>query len=361
MEQPRQALYLFQGTITLTSALHVGGGTLNTTNTDNPVVRTPDGAPYIPGSSFKGVFRSTVEKLASTLGLNTCLLRNGKDCFHRKLMEKITTFTITEQSLKNLILKGIPEEIRTALQKIQNDGQIRGGERFFADLNELLGEEQTTQNQTVILEQAETGTATKYEEIKSTLKEKAKKEYPRRTDKHITQEELYEQFLIQEVSNHSCPTCQLFGNGFSASKIFFSDLKLLDWAGVTQVRDGVVIDRDSEKAVEGLKYDFEVVPADATFRFEIRLQNPGRKDGVDVDVGLTCLGLHEFMSGLGHVGGNRSRGLGNCTMKLYKVYHVDLTDSTHLKRYLLHTKLEEKMEEIPDPETFVRNSIAVLI
>jgi CRISPR-associated RAMP protein (TIGR02581 family) len=292
MEQPRQSLYLFQGTITLTSALHVGGGTLNTTNTDNPVVRTPDGTPYIPGSSFKGAFRTTVEKLASALpNLKTCSLRSGKDCFHREFMEK-----------------------------------SEGGK-------------------------------SRYELIKDKVKEAADES----KDPSKTRAELEEELLFDTIIEDICDTCQLFGNGFTASKIFFSDLELADWAEVTQVRDGVVIDRDSEKAVEGLKYDFEVVPADATFRFEIRLENPGRKDGVEVDVGLTCLGLHEFLSGLGHLGGNRSRGLGNCTMKLYKVYHVDLTDPIHLKRYLLHTKLEEKMEEIPDPETFVRNSIAVLI
>ena len=74
MERALRSLYIFQGKLVLQTALHIGGGTTDATTTDSPVVRTPDGMPYIPGSSFKGVFRSTVEKLAATIGLDTCLL-----------------------------------------------------------------------------------------------------------------------------------------------------------------------------------------------------------------------------------------------------------------------------------------------
>jgi len=53
--------YLFKGRLELKTALHIGGGRLNMMNTDSPIVRTPEGFPFIPGSSFKGAFRSTVE------------------------------------------------------------------------------------------------------------------------------------------------------------------------------------------------------------------------------------------------------------------------------------------------------------
>jgi len=39
---------------------------------DMPILRTPDGVPYIPGSSLKGKLRSELEKLAKAMGLEVC-------------------------------------------------------------------------------------------------------------------------------------------------------------------------------------------------------------------------------------------------------------------------------------------------
>ncbi len=270
MECTLTSRYVFQGTIQLTTALHIGGGTSDTAPTDSPVVRTPDGLPYIPGSSFKGVFRSTVEKLVEHVGLKTCFLQDGKDCFQSRQQDKKW-----------------------------------------------------------------------YDDLKDKARKEATKAYEKQEKRTKTREELYETTLVQKVLPAICDTCLLFGNGFSASRIFFSDLYLASeaWAGVTQIRDGVVIDRDSEKAVDRLKFDFEVVPVGAAFHFEVRLENP--RPGIDL--GLTCLGLNEFRSGLGHFGGNRSRGLGNCTMQLDRIYSADLTQLDDLKRYLMNTRLDQKM------------------
>ena len=59
--------YLFQADLTLKTGLHIGGGRATFSPSDSPVIRTPDGKPFIPGSSFKGAFRSTVEKLAPVI------------------------------------------------------------------------------------------------------------------------------------------------------------------------------------------------------------------------------------------------------------------------------------------------------
>lgn len=284
MESRSQSLYLFKGRITLHSALHIGGGTINSMNTDSTVVRTPDSTPFIPGSSFKGVFRSSVEKLAGQIpSVEVCSLSGGKDCFHGKFTEK----TASGKSRYDLLKEQIEQETKNPENSLK------------------------------------------------------------------TLVELREETLYARVLKEICDTCQLFGNGFTASKIFFSDLKLIDWAGVTQIRDGVVIDRDSEKAVEGLKYDFEVVPAGAVFTFEIRLENPRKPD----DLALTCLGLNEFQSGLGHLGGNRSRGLGNCILEVAEAYQVDFTDKNQLKNYLLKTQLHEKMNAIQDIPSFMTGQI----
>src|SRR5579859_4317793 len=68
--------YVFHGKLAMTTGLHIGGGKATLSHTDSPVVLTPEGLPFIPGSSLKGVLRSTIEKfvasLPSDLGLHSC-------------------------------------------------------------------------------------------------------------------------------------------------------------------------------------------------------------------------------------------------------------------------------------------------
>lgn len=263
--------YLFTGKLTLTTALHIGGGRGTLSASDSPIIRGPDLKPFIPGSSLKGSFRSTVEKLVPALpGLRTCALTDGEggNC------------------------PGAPGE----------------AQRSFNQLKEQWEENQ----------------------------------------------------LLNALSTRLCDTCKLFGTTFQASRILFDDLQLLDWAGVTQVRDGVGINRDSEGAVPKLKYDFEVVPSGAEFDFRLALEEP-----TDADLGLTCLGLSEFAAGFGGVGGKRSRGLGRCKLDELKVYELDLrngqTRAERLRRYLLGKSVEEKMGTALDTEAFLQSRIGQLL
>ncbi len=68
--------YVFEGELVMQTGLHVGGGKATLSHTDSPVVLTTEGNPFIPGSSFKGTLRSTIEKLVSSLpeslGLRSC-------------------------------------------------------------------------------------------------------------------------------------------------------------------------------------------------------------------------------------------------------------------------------------------------
>jgi CRISPR-associated RAMP protein, SSO1426 family len=68
--------YVFSGRLVMQTALHIGGGRATLSGSDSPIVLTPEGHPFIPGSSFKGALRSTVEKLVPSLpaeaGLTTC-------------------------------------------------------------------------------------------------------------------------------------------------------------------------------------------------------------------------------------------------------------------------------------------------
>src|SRR5437762_12785585 len=59
--------YVFRGQIVMQTALHIGGGKATLSSSDSPIVLTPDQKPFIPGSSFKGALRSTVEKIVPAL------------------------------------------------------------------------------------------------------------------------------------------------------------------------------------------------------------------------------------------------------------------------------------------------------
>ncbi|GIW08080.1 MAG: CRISPR-associated RAMP protein [Dehalococcoidia bacterium] len=73
--------YLFTGVVRLTTGLHIGGGRPDLGASDNPVIRGVDGLPYIPGSSMKGAFRATVERLAPVIpGVTSCGLLPESGC-----------------------------------------------------------------------------------------------------------------------------------------------------------------------------------------------------------------------------------------------------------------------------------------
>src|SRR5258708_17070591 len=112
--------------------------------------------------------------------------------------------------------------------------------------------------------------------------------------------------ILKKARANLCNTCQLFGSPYGASHINVNDLYMSkeEWSGIIQVRDGVAIDRDSERAKDRLKYDFEVVPASAVFELEITLENATRQD-----LQILCVGLSDFGHGFGAIGGMRSRCL----------------------------------------------------
>jgi CRISPR-associated RAMP protein (TIGR02581 family) len=223
--------YIFWGRLVMEAALHIGGGKVTLSSSDSPVVLTPDQKPFIPGSSFKGALRSTVEKLASALpGFSTCALieytreeweaeeKNGRDI--EDICPTVRQWHIAEKRRNNPAQA--PEINRKAVEKL-------------------------------------------------------------------------------------CNTCRLFGSPFAAARLNVNDLYIPEeeWTGIIQTRDGVAIDRDSEKARDRLKYDFEVVPASAAFTMKIVLEN-----AEPADLQLICVGLSEYVQGLGVIGGKRSRGLG---------------------------------------------------
>ncbi len=267
--------YLFTGTLALKTGLHIGSGWAVGTPSDSPIVRTPDDKPFIPGSSFKGAFRSTVEKLTPATGLKSCRLMAGQGC------------------------PGAQGEEQQAFNK-KREKKKWSGEALLAQLEEKL-----------------------------------------------------------------CHTCKLFGSPYRASRIYFSDLLPPDEddlaSRMVQIRDGVAIDRDSEKAVDRLKYDYEVVAPAQTFQLQIFLEDPS-----PTDLALTSLGLVEFISGLAYLGGKRSRGLGNCQIQKPAMYCLDLATGNETERaerlcaYLLKKTPAEKMAPVEDVSGFLERQIKTL-
>jgi len=150
---------------------------------------------------------------------------------------------------------------------------------------------------------------------------------------------------IEHVRAEWPATAALFGTPYTASHILFQDaMPLAEDQAVVQRRDGVAIDRDSERAVEGLKYDYEVVAPTATFHFEATLRDPE-----ELDLQLACIGLSELAGGFFSLGGKRSSGLGRCQLQNLHIYELDLTVDDldqrikHLQRYLTGASLDQKL------------------
>ncbi len=140
---------------------------------------------------------------------------------------------------------------------------------------------------------------------------------------------------LELLKKHTCHVCKLFGSSLHTSRIFFSDGGLLDWGRVLQVRDGVCIDRDTETARNGAKYDFEVVPRGAEFLITIDMENPE-----DSELALAGAVLAEWENGF-RMGGFTSRGLGKAYLANKKVEEIDYTKPDQLKAYLVKHEMAD--------------------
>jgi len=272
-----RARYLFTGTLVLDTALHIGGGRESSTASDSPILRDGSGRPLIPGSSFKGAFRAAVERIVSNLSpaFRTCQLVPGyPDCL-----------STNEQQSKDYAV----------VSKAVGSGTALG-----------VGGGSTAQSERDALNRL-------------------------KRDEWIGKP-LNEDHLLDLLNEFLCDTCKTFGAPQLAAVVRFHDLPIKGvWAETTQIRDGVGIDRDSERAIDQIKFDYEVVPAQTEFEFRLTLENP-----TDRDRALVALGLSEFINGMVPLGGIRSRGLGSCHLREASVSSVDFSNAQQLRDYLLN-------------------------
>lgn len=159
------------------------------------------------------------------------------------------------------------------------------------------------------------------------------------------------QSRLEWIAKHTCDVCSLFGSPVQAGRLRISDGALREWTAVVQVRDGVVIDRDSHTAVDHLKYDYEVVPPGSLFSLGIELENPR-----DQHLALLGAALFEWSSG-SSIGGFTSRGLGRFHLQGIKIQGVDLRDTEQRVRFLTATRAEGRFSDLGDWELYFTEHI----
>ncbi|MBW2071436.1 MAG: CRISPR-associated RAMP protein [Deltaproteobacteria bacterium] len=230
-----------QAILEMHTALSVGSrGSLEPTGTDLPVMKGPDGVPFIPGSSIKGAFRALAERI----------LRTFTDQFD---IERCENGDPVIWACDPLDKPCVPERSR--------DDRV-GKEELWREAVER--------------ERRGEGSA--------------------------------DAIFAQELWNHSCTACRLFGSPWFAGRVAFKDAFLLngdELPVVTQIRDGVGIDRDLGAARSGVKYDFEVVVPGARFGLEILMENVD-----DWELGFLLTMLRLWEDGNLALGGKVTRGPG---------------------------------------------------
>ncbi|AEN73084.1 CRISPR-associated RAMP protein, SSO1426 family [Rhodothermus marinus SG0.5JP17-172] len=265
---------IIESMLVMRTALSVGSrASFLPAGTDLPVIKTPEGIPYIPGSSLKGVVRSYVERLLRTI-----------DALGRK----------------------------------------HQGQRLWAcdPLNE--------QDRCVIAtcgpscEQCEDcrgNCCTNCSRCKRCI-----------TNRVTENGRISDQRLAHELWAQSCTVCRLFGSPWLASRVAFQDAHLVNAEAMlhlTEVRDGVGIDRDLGAAKTGIKYDFETVPAGARFGITIVVENAERWE-----IGLLLLALEAMDRAALPVGGKSTRGLGWGTLEDVRIKRIE---AQHLLDWLAGT------------------------
>lgn len=250
-----QSRTIIKAVLEMEAALSVGSRlSLEPTGTDMPVLKDPNGLPFIPGSSIKGVVRFQAERILRTWNRPPHLWACdpfGDPC--------------------------VPEKSR--------DGR-KGKDKFW---------EESGKNDAV---------------------------------------------FSQRVFEASCTACRLFGSPWFAGRVAFKDAYLTNADAlpiVTQIRDGVGIDRDLGAARTGVKYDFETVVPGACFGLEILAENLE-----DWEIGFLLTVFRLWEEGGIAIGGKTTRGPGWGRLKGMQVQQVN---ADNLMDYLLNRQMATQSAE----------------
>ena len=114
-----------------------------------------------------------------------------------------------------------------------------------------------------------------------------------------------------------------------AGRIHIADMPIT--SDVNSVRrDGIKIDRNTGATEASAKFDYDIIPAGAKFKFTIELENiePYQLD-------LIALALKDIYDEGDLFGGKLSRGIGKCKLENLKIQYVD---KNNLKKYIFEKK-----------------------
>ncbi|MFZ7111982.1 MAG: CRISPR-associated RAMP protein Csx7 [Desulfatiglandales bacterium] len=189
-----------------------------------------------------------------------------------------------------------------------------------------------------------------------TINEKNAKEIREAIEKGTPEDE-----VLELVMRRLCWTCQLFGSPFLASKLKVSDLYAsheLDCP--VSIRHRVGIDRDTNTAAKGAKFDGETVEEGA-FEMELILENAKKRDW-----GVLGLALYELKHGDFFVGGDQAVGAGRCVFEEdgLKIYYFDDDDKEGygLVDFLCSDKAGiERYKPMEKPWEHIRESVESLL
>lgn len=233
--------------LVMETPLSVGSRTsLLPTGSDLPVMKTPEGLPFIPGSSLKGVIRAHTERLLRTMDAMERKQKGEKLWACDPLSEKerciIATCCDRCEDCKGKCCKDCERCKACMVKRNQINGELKDAD------------------------------------------------------------------FTAELWSKTCTACRLFGSQWMASRVYFQDALLLnsnELLRLTEVRDGVGIDRDLGSAKPRIKYDYEIVPSGSHFDIKIVVEN-----AEDWEIGLLLLALKAMEQGILPVGGKTTRGLG---------------------------------------------------
>lgn len=257
---------LIEATLVMRTALSVGSrASFLPAGSDLPVMKTPEGVPYIPGSSLKGVVRAYVERL----------LRTIDDLKKRHQGQRLWACDPLDEQNRCVTA--------TCGNSCGNCERCQGNCCSHCSKCKRC----------MIIRSAQNG-------------------------------QLNDQQFVSELYQQSCTACRLFGSPWLASRAAFQDTMLIngsDLLRLTEVRDGVGIDRDLGAAKARIKYDFETVPASARFGIHIVVEN-----AEEWEIGLLLLALETMRKAELPIGGKTTRGLGWGTLEDMKVQRVEAAD-----------------------------------
>ncbi len=164
---------------------------------------------------------------------------------------------------------------------------------------------------------------------------------PNEKEELMRQSNQDEQVFSRLVWEKSCTVCHLFGSPWFSSHLSFRDAFLInseELRVLTQIRDGVGIDRDLGAARPGFKYDFETVVPGAQFGIEVLVENVE-----DWEIGLLLAVMRFWQEGHLPVGGKSTRGPGWGTLHNLSIQRVE---QQHLLAYLLQGQMSTVQSDL---------------